>query len=266
MIIKILFLGDVVGKLARKALAQELPKMKKEYKPDLVIANAENAAHGLGISEKIYKELLSSGIDFMTLGDHAFDKEEIHRVLDTEPSHIIRPHNFPPGVHGAGETVIEIGSKKILIANLLGRVFMKMDYDCPFRAMDAILEKYKDEKLSAIIVDFHAEATSEKIALGWYLDGRVSAVLGTHTHVPTCDCEIKPKGTAYVTDVGMVGPKKSIIGRTIESTLPMFLLQKTGNYEPMEEGNCLINSVLIDIDSETAHAISIQRLDKEIVL
>lgn len=263
MIIKILFIGDIVGKLARKALAAELPKLKKEHAPDLVIANAENAAHGIGISEKIYNELRSLGIDFMTLGDHAFDKEDISKVLDASPSHIIRPYNFPKGVPGQGESVLEVGSRKILIINLLGRVFMKMNYDCPFRALDSILEKYKTTQLSGVIVDFHAEATSEKKAFGWYAAGRVSAVLGTHTHVPTCDNEILPDGTAYVTDVGMAGPAHSIIGREIKSTLPMFLLQKSSAYEPVEEGTCIINSVLVEIDPDTARAKDIVRLDKK---
>ncbi|KKQ57264.1 MAG: hypothetical protein US74_C0006G0048 [Parcubacteria group bacterium GW2011_GWA2_38_13] len=266
MSLKILFIGDIVGKLARTALTEELPKMKKKYKPDFVIANGENAAHGLGISEKIFKELLSIGIDFVTLGDHAFDKEEIAKSLDTDSSHIIRPYNFSPGVSGSGASVIEVGTKKVLIVNLLGRVFMKMNFDCPFRAIDAILEKYKNEKLSAIIIDFHAETTSEKKAFGWYVDGRVSAVFGTHTHVPTCDHWVMPKGTAYVTDAGMVGPRDSIIGRKIESTLPMFLTQKSMSYEPVEEGVCLIHSVMVEIDTETMQAKSIERLDKEIEL
>src|SRR3989344_927565 len=220
MSLKILFLGDIVGKFARKALAQELSQIKKEHKPDLIIANAENSAHGLGISKKIYDELRTYGIDFMTLGDHAFDKEEASGFLDTEKANIIRPYNFPQGVGGAGEAIVEVGSRKILVINLLGRVFMKMDYDCPFRSLDSILEKHKNEKFAAIMVDFHAEATSEKIAFGWYADGRVSAVLGTHTHVPTCDHWIMPKGTAFVSDAGMVGTQNSVIGRKIESTLP----------------------------------------------
>ena len=266
MSLKILFLGDIVGKLARKALAQELSQIKKEHKPDLIIANAENSAHGLGISKKIYDELRTYGIDFMTLGDHAFDKEEASGFLDTEKANIIRPYNFPQGVGGAGEAIVEVGSRKILVINLLGRVFMKMDYDCPFRSLDSILEKHKNEKFAAIMVDFHAEATSEKIAFGWYADGRVSAVLGTHTHVPTCDHWIMPKGTAFVSDAGMVGPQNSVIGRKIESTLPMFLYQKSMPYEPVEEGNCVINMVLVEIDPDTAQAKKIRRLDKVVSL
>src|SRR3989344_3046732 len=259
MSLKILFLGDIVGKLARKALAQELSQIKKEHKPDLIIANAENSAHGLGISKKIYDELRTYGIDFMTLGDHAFDKEEASGFLDTEKANIIRPYNFPQGVGGAGESIVEVGSRKILVINLLGRVFMKMDYDCPFRSLDSILEKHKNEKFAAIIVDMHAEATSEKVAMGWYLDGRVSAVLGTHTHVQTADEKILSGGTAYITDVGMTGPSNSVIGIRKELALEKFLTKMPKKFE-MAGGEGQFNGVVVDIDENSGRANGIKRL------
>lgn len=262
--IKILFIGDMVGKISRKAVQKIVPEIQKKYKPDLVIANVENVAHGSGITEKIFKELKEYGIQFMTLGDHAFDRQETKELLQREKGFIIRPANYPPHMPGYGEAIIEIGSKKILVINLLGRVFMKMDYDCPFRAIDEIIRKHKDEKFSAIIVDLHAEATSEKRAFGWYVDGRVSAVLGTHTHVPTCDQEILPKGTAYISDAGMVGAKNSVIGVRKEAVISTFLNQVKTLFEPVDEGICAFNSVLIEIDPETAKAKSIIRIDKEI--
>lgn len=262
MSLKILFIGDIIGRLARQALAKILPELKKEYDLDLVIANGENAAHGMGITKKTYDELIGAGIDFVTLGDHAFDKDEVNLLLADQKNPIIRPANFPPQVAGQGAKIIDVGSKKVLVVNLVGRVFMKMDYDCPFRKIDEILDQYKDQKLSAIIVDFHAEATSEKTAFGWYVDGRVSAVLGTHTHVPTADTKILPKGTAFNADVGMVGAADSVIGVNKEAAIKGFLYQTPRMLEPVEDGQAIINSVLIEVDSETKKAIAIKRVDK----
>ncbi len=264
MSIKILFIGDMVGKISRKACAALLPEIKKKYKPDLVIANAENSAHGSGLTEKIFHELKSYGVDCMTLGDHAFDRNETRELLVKESASLIRPRNYPLHTPGAGEMMIEIGSKKILIVNLLGRVFMKMDYEDPFRAIDEILAQHKNDNLSAILVDFHAEATSEKKAFGWYVDGRVSAVLGTHTHVPTCDARILPQGTAYISDVGMVGARDSVIGIDKKAVIETFLTQVKKLFEPVDNGVCEFNCVLIEIDDKTKKAVSIKRIDKEI--
>ena len=258
---KILFIGDIVGKAGRKAVAENLPKLKKSLKIDLVIANAENATHGTAPSLKSYEELKESGVNFITLGDHSFRSKENRDLLSGKKSDIIRPANLPPQLPGQGCQLIEVGTKKVLIANLLGRVFMKFDYDCPFRAMDKILEKYKNEKISAIIVDIHGEATSEKTAFGLHYDGKISAVLGTHTHVPTCDNKILPEGTAYVTDVGMVGASNSVIGAKKEPIIQMFLEQHKISFEPEEDGPCSFNSVLIEVDPKTKKAKSIKRID-----
>lgn len=264
MTLKILFIGDTVGKVARKALQKALPDIKKSIGPDVIIANGENATHGSGITLEHYNELRALGIDLITLGDHAFDRKQAANLLEKEKMHILRPANYPPDASGQGETVIECGTKKILVINLLGRVFMKMNYDCPFRTADALLKKYERKKIHATIVDFHAEASSEKNAMGWHLDGRVSAVLGTHTHIPTADAKILPQGTAYVSDTGMVGAKDSVIGVKKDAALRGFLTQIPQLLEPLEEGMCLINSVLLEINPKTQKAISIKRLDKEI--
>lgn len=264
MVFKVLFIGDIVGRLARQALAKALPDIKKEFEPDLIIANGENAAHGSGITRKIFDELISIGIDCLTLGDHTFDKNEVSQLLLEPPFRLLRPANYPPTLPGKGAQLIEVGSKKILVVNLLGRVFMKMDYDCPFRKIDEILDSYKNQPPNFVIVDLHAEVTSEKVVFGWYVDGRVSAVIGTHTHIPTADAKILPGGTAYITDVGMVGAFDSVIGVKKESVIEMFLNQTPKTLEPVEEGLCVLNSVLIQLDSQSNQAISIDRVDKEI--
>lgn len=264
MPLKILFIGDIVGKIGRRAVAKIIPEIRKEYAPDLIVANAENATHGTGLTEKNYRELKECGIDVMTLGDHAFDRNETSQLLEKEKDFLIRPANYPPGLAGKGYVIVERGTKKILIATLLGRVFMKMDYDCPFRALDAILKEQKNEKFSAIFVDFHAEATSEKRAFGWHFDGRVSAILGTHTHIPTCDGIILPRGTAYISDAGMVGARDSVIGVAPQAVISAFLTQIKSPREPVEEGMCLFNSVLVHIDPRSGKAKHIERIDKEI--
>ncbi|MBI4272379.1 TIGR00282 family metallophosphoesterase [Candidatus Uhrbacteria bacterium] len=261
---KILFIGDVMGKPGRKAVDALLPEIKKEYEPDFVIANAENLAHGKGITKQTLDELLSSGIDFCTSGNHIWAKPEGHDILAQKNSPVIRPANFPPNVPGVGIKVIPVGARNVLVINLMGRVFMKEHLDCPFRTLDAILEQYKKEKPAAIIVDFHAEATSEKNTFGLYADGRVSAVLGTHTHIPTADERVLPKGTAYITDVGMVGLKNSSIGIEYEGILKTFLDQMPGKFEIPDHGLVFFNAVLLDIDTKDCHARSIARIQRDI--
>lgn len=261
---KILFIGDIVGKIARHALIKELPGIKKKHKPDFVIANGENATHGDGISHTSFEELRGAGIDFFTLGDHTFRRGATRDLLEQESSLIIRPANYPPDVVGKGYAIRDIGSRKVLIINLLGRVFMRMDYDCPFRKFDEILEKNKKEKFAGIIVDFHAEATSEKNAFGIYADGRASAVFGTHTHVPTSDERIMPQGTAYVSDVGMVGAKNSVIGVEHEPIIKQFLEQTSHAFNPLEEGVCNIGMVMVTIDPRSERATNIKRIDTEV--
>jgi len=211
MTFKILFFGDIVGKIGRKAIKKVIGDYKKKYSPDFIIANAENLAHGTGATESTLNEMLEAGINFFTSGNHIWKKKEIISVFEEKRIPLIRPANYPEGAPGQGYQLVEVGTKKLLVVNLLGRVFMKEDMDCPFRKIDEILKKYSKENLSGIFVDFHAEVTSENVAFGFYVDGRVSAVVGTHTHIPTADNKILPQGTAYVTDVGMVGARDSVL-------------------------------------------------------
>ena len=252
---KILVVGDIVGKPGREATAQLVPRLRKRYAVDMVIANCENAAGGVGITQTTAESILESEVDVLTTGNHVWRRKEVLPYLDSDAP-IIRPLNYPPNVPGRG--YITIGD--VMVANLVGRTFMK-SYDCPFRAMDALLAGPGLPKI--VIVDMHAEATSEKVAMGWYLDGRVTAVIGTHTHVGTVDTRVLPQGTAYVTDVGMVGPMESVIGADKEVILSSFLTQMPFN-QSVGKGDTVFNSVLIDVDESTGHAISIDRIDEEI--
>jgi len=262
--LKILFFGDVVGKIGRRAIAKILPQLKKEFKPDLILANAENLAHGIGVTEKTIRELKEAGVDLFTSGDHIFDKKEAMAILEEKEPILLRPANFPPDVPGKGARLLEIGTRKILVINLIGRVFFKSQYDCPFRKADEILEEFKNENLSAIIIDFHAEATSEKNGLARYLDGKVSAVLGTHTHVGTDDFQIFPSGTAFVTDIGMVGAKDSIIGVNKKGILKTFLTQISEVHEIPEEGICAVNAVYLEINPKNRKAVKIKKIKEEV--
>ena len=249
---RILMIGDVVGRPGRRAVREFLPGLCHDYGIGLVIANGENSAGGIGITSDTAKELFDCGVDVITTGNHVWAKKEIIPYLDGELP-ILRPLNFPPGVPGRG--FLEV--KDVLIVNLIGRVFIG-EFDCPFRAMDCLLSEInKDPKI--IIVDFHAEATSEKVAMGRYLDGRVSAVLGTHTHIGTADACIFPQGTAYVTDVGMVGPVDSVIGVDAESAIRSFLTGMPHRFF-MGEGTASFDAVLVDVDEVTGKAIKIKRI------
>ena len=251
----VLMIGDIVGKPGRRAVQQLLPGLCREYRLDLVIANGENAAGGLGITLATAQELFSSGVDVITTGNHVWAKKEIIPYLDSDLP-IIRPLNFPPNVSGRGFLSI----KNAIVVNLMGRVFMGQS-DCPFRAMDSLLAEIKYDP-KAIIVDFHAEATSEKVAMGRYLDGRVSALFGTHTHVGTIDASILPEGTAYVTDVGMVGPADSVIGDDVESVLHSFLTRMP-HHLSVGKGKAIFNAVLVEVDESSGMAVNIQRIDLE---
>ena len=253
---RVLLIGDIVGKPGRRVVDVLVPTLRDEYGIDLVIANGENAAGGFGITPATAQEIFSSGVDVITTGDHVWDKNEAISYLDAEPK-VLRPLNFPPGVPGGGHYTY----KNVQIVNLMGRVFMRNDLDCPFRAMDTLLEN--SPRSLVTIVDFHAEATSEKQALGWYLDGRVSAVVGTHTHVATADHRILPSGTAYVSDLGMAGPYNSVIGDDPEDVLFRFLRQMPKRLN-VADGPVRLNSVLIEIDDSSGLATSIQRLDRVI--
>ncbi|MBM4445872.1 MAG: TIGR00282 family metallophosphoesterase [Chloroflexi bacterium] len=249
---RILMIGDVVGRPGRRAVQQFLPGLCHDYDLSLVIANGENCAGGIGITPDTARELIDCGVNVITTGNHVWAKKEIIPYLDSELP-ILRPLNFPPGAPGHG--VLEV--KGVSIVNLIGRVFIGA-FDCPFRAIDCLLSEIKAVS-KVIIVDFHAEATSEKVAMGRYLDGRVSAVLGTHTHIGTIDAYILPKGTAYVTDVGMVGPADSVIGVDAESVIRSFLAGMPHRFF-MGEGPVSFDAVLVEVEEATGKAISIQRI------
>jgi hypothetical protein len=250
----ILAIGDIVGRPGRRAVSQLLPGLRQQYGLDLVIANGENAAGGIGLTLSTARELLDSGVDVLTSGNHIWAQKEIIPYLDGEMP-ILRPLNYPPGVPGKGH--IAIGQAAVV--NLMGRTFIG-DFDCPFRAMDQLLAELEQR---VIIVDFHAEATSEKVAMGRYLDGRVSAVLGTHTHVGTIDAQILPQGTAYVTDIGMTGPLDSVIGDDAEAVIQRFL---TGmpHHLSVGKGKPVLTAIMVKIDDESGLATSIDRIYQEV--
>lgn len=257
----ILFIGDIVGSPGRETVKRLLSELKKEYSLDFVLANAENAAGGSGITPGVAEELLGLGIDALTSGDHIWKKREILQIIDEE-KRILRPLNFPQGAPGRGFGVFKTKTGfDVGVINVQGRVFMEA-LECPFRLSKEAGEVLsKDTKI--IIVDIHAEATSEKVALGWYLDGKVSSVLGTHTHIQTADERILPNGTAYITDVGMTGPLDSVIGRRIEDVLARFITSVPTRFEVAKENVCL-QGVVVDIDEQTGKANSIVRIQRKI--
>jgi metallophosphoesterase (TIGR00282 family) len=273
---KLLFFGDIVGRIGRQAMIKILPELKKEFEPDLVLANAENIAHGKGVTVDTLKELMNAGVNYFTSGNHFWSKkEEVDEVIKQNLP-IIRPANYPETSSGVGYITADLRGRdadkrgKLLLINLVGRVFTKVeDYQvsCPFKKADEILAKFPEIKIK--IVDFHAEATSEKIALGFYLDGRVSLVVGTHTHVQTADEQILPSGTAYISDLGMVGAKDSVIGVEKQRIINHFLLDEL--YEPVEieipkKGIAIVNGVFVEIDEKTGKAKKIERIKKETII
>jgi hypothetical protein len=258
---KILFIGDIVGTPGREAVKKLLPKLKEEYQLDFVVANAENAAGGSGITSKVAQDLFSGGVDVLTSGDHIWKKREIFELINQE-ERILRPVNFPEGAPGKGFAIFKTkGGKKIGVINVNGRVFMEA-LESPFKTALKAQEVLSSET-KIIIVDIHAEATSEKVALGWYLDGKVSAILGTHTHVQTADEKILPQGSAYITDVGMTGPLRSVIGRRIEDVLERFLTALPVKFEVAEE-DVQLQGAVVDIDERSGKATSITRIQRGI--
>ena len=252
---RILVIGDIIGKSGRIAVRKVLPRLRAQHKINMVIANGENSAGGLGMTPTTADELFDTGIDVITSGNHIWHHKEILPYLNGDKP-ILRPLNYPPGVPGRG--FLEYNGVKIV--NLIGRTFIG-NFDCPFRAMDQLLADTR-HKTAITIIDFHAEATSEKMALGQYLDGKVTAVLGTHTHVGTIDTRVLTKGTAYVTDIGMVGPIDSIIGDDKESVLDRFLTLMPHRIS-VGKGRTAFNSVLITADEESGKALYIERIDVE---
>ena len=258
---KILCIGDVVGRPGREAIAKLLPEIKKEYNIELTIVNAENAAGGAGITPRIVEELLGYGCDVLTSGDHIWDKRELIEVIDQETS-LLRPANLVQGIPGEGYCVVSLsGNIKAGVINLQGRVFMS-SIECPFKTAARVVDKIQSQA-SIIIVDMHAEATSEKIALGHFLNGRVSAVVGTHTHVQTADETILSQGTAYITDLGMTGPCDSVIGQSKEKIIQRFLTGMPVRFE-VATSDVQLQGVVIDIDSKTGKANSITRLKRRV--
>jgi metallophosphoesterase (TIGR00282 family) len=255
---RILFVADVFGRPGRAAVSALLPGLRSELEPDLVIVNGENSAGGFGITAATARELRSAGADVITTGNHVWDQKQF---LDEIPrlDRVLRPYNYPPGAPGVGALLVEAGGEQVLVLNLQGRIFLP-DLDDPFRAADEVLAAHPQARI--VFVDMHAEATSEKTAMGWHLDGRASAVVGTHTHIPTADARVLPGGTAYVTDVGMVGPRDSVIGVQKEAALRRFLTGMPHRFETAT-GVVTFNSVLVTISRLTGRATSIQRIDRE---
>ncbi len=253
----ILTIGDVIGSPGRRAIKALLPGIKEQHRVELTIANGENIAGGLGMTSATADELLGAGVDILTSGNHIWAQKEIIPYLDSEMP-ILRPLNYPPGVPGRGYTMF---GNQALVINLIGRTFIG-NFDCPFRAMDKLLDEL-EPRPKVIIIDFHAEATSEKMALGRYLDGRVSAVLGSHTHVGTIDAQLLPGGTAYVTDIGMTGPIDSVIGDDTEAVVQRFLTIISHRLA-VAKGNVMFNGILVEVDDDSGRATSIQRICKEL--
>jgi 2',3'-cyclic-nucleotide 2'-phosphodiesterase len=255
---RVLILGDIVGRPARRAVTELLPDLVKDEEIDLTVANAENAAGGMGVDVKSARELLSAGVQVLTSGNHIWKKKEIYSYLE-EHFHLLRPANFPAGAPGRGwyEWQNQNGLAALII-NVQGRVFMPNHVDDPFRSVDAILKEHGRHS-PVVIVDVHAEATSEKNAMGWYLDGRASAVYGTHTHIQTADERILPQGTAYITDVGMCGPFDSIIGMEKETVINGFLSQLPRRFEVAQDG-VVLQGVIVDVDQSNGKARNIRRL------
>lgn len=254
--IKVLFIGDIVGNTGRKALKETLPHLKSKYNPDIIIANGENAASGRGITAKIAKEFFELGIHGLTMGNHTWDNKEIFDFIDDE-ARMVRPANYPPGTPGQGHTVIKANGKELALVNLMGRTFLPPLED-PFRMADEIVGGLS-KKTKCILVDFHAEATSEKIAMGWHLDGRVSLVVGTHTHVQSNDDTILPQGTAYLTDAGMVGSREGILGMERTAVLRKFTTQLPVRFQVCE-GKWQFHGCFVELDESTGRAKSIQKI------
>ncbi|WP_335872868.1 TIGR00282 family metallophosphoesterase [Bacillus sp. 2205SS5-2] len=254
---QLLFIGDVVGSPGREMIETYLPKLKEKYRPHFTIVNGENAAGGRGITDKIYRKFLESGANVVTLGNHAWDNREIYDFIDGAKS-LVRPANFPYGAPGQGLVFQKFNALEIAVINLQARTFMPA-LDCPFQVADELIEEAQ-KRTNIIFVDFHGEATSEKQAMGWYLDGRVTAVIGTHTHVQTADERILPSGTAYLSDVGMTGPYDGILGMEREAVIGRFLSSLPTRFEVPKEGRTQLSACLIDINEKTGNAKKIQRI------
>jgi len=259
--LNLLFIGDVVGRPGREAVKASLADLVRQHQVDFTIANGENAAGGMGITSSVADELFQAGVDVLTTGNHVWRQRDAVAFIESD-HRVLRPANYPPGTPGrGGEVFVTAHSGSIGVVNVQGRTFMH-PVDCPFRAADSEIDHIRG-RTNVIILDVHAEATSEKLAMGWYLDGRVSAVIGTHTHVQTADERVLPKGTAYITDVGMAGPRDSILGVKVEPVIRRFLTGMPAKFE-LETGALMLNGVVVEISTETGTALSIERVAMEV--
>ena len=257
MNLKILAIGDIVGENGVKKLKETLPKIMKDEKINFCIVNGENAAGGMGITTKIFNDMISLNIDAITMGNHTWGKKDIFTFIDNPK--LLRPANYSKGVVGKGYGIYECTGKKIAVINLIGRTDMNVLSENPFLVVDDIINKIKGS-VDIIIVDFHAEATAEKIAMGYFLDGKVTAMYGTHTHVQTADEKILNKGTAYITDIGMTGPKTSVIGMDVDASIKRFVTSLPERYK-LAEGECMLNGCIFEINDETCKAEKIVRIN-----
>lgn len=253
----ILILGDIVGEVSVKKVKEILPNLIKANDIDFVIVNGENSAGGMGITAKIYKDLILSGVNVITMGNHTWGKKDIFNIIDNK--NLLRPANYPEGVVGNGYGIYDCLNKKIAVINLIGRASMNVLSENPFIVADNIVKEIKD-KVDVIIVDFHAEATAEKIAMGYYLDGKVTCVFGTHTHVATADETILEKGTAYITDIGMTGPKKSVIGMEVDASIKRFVTTLPERYRVSEDKEIICNGCILKLNSESCRVEKISRI------
>jgi metallophosphoesterase (TIGR00282 family) len=253
---RVIFLGDIVGEPGREALRKLVPEVKARFQPDFIVVNGENSAGGNGITPRLAIDLMRSGADVITTGDHVWDQKEIVAYFPTEPR-LIRPFNWPEGTPGAGYVVVQGNGMKLGVINAQGRTFIKPELDNPFTLIGPLVDKVREET-PCILVDFHAETTSEKIAFGRHLDGRVSAVVGTHTHVPTADECVLPHGTAYITDVGMCGPYDSVIGRKVEGVLQRYITMMPQKWH-LSTRDVRLSGVFVEIETATGRAQRIER-------
>jgi len=258
--LRCMVIGDIIGKPGRQAMAHHLADLRNELDLDLVIANGENVAAGAGLTPNLAEELFSHGIDVITSGNHIWDKREVYEYLDTDRP-VLRPLNYPDTAPGRGWLVHRLADgDEVAVVNVMGRVFMNQ-LDSPFEAMDRLLDEAADPLPPIRIVDFHCEITSEKNAMGWFLDGRVSAVVGSHTHVPTADARLLPLGTAYISDIGMTGPRDSVIGFSLETVLPRFLTHLPTRFQ-VADGPVSFNAVVLTVERATGRALAIDQVQR----
>ncbi|NQU99240.1 MAG: YmdB family metallophosphoesterase [Parcubacteria group bacterium] len=260
---KIVFFGDIVGRPGRSALRKVIPEIKEKYNPDVIICNGENLAHGKGITEKTVRSIIDAGVDVITSGNHIFKKEGVE-ILEQGKLPVIRPANYPPDVPGNGFMTLNIGTEKLLVINVIGQAFFGEDFDSPFRKLDEILDSKEASSANAIFVDAHTEVTSEIKGLGYYLDGRVTACIGTHTHIPTADSRILKKDTAYLSDAGMVGIKDSVLGVGKEEVLAKFLTQMPAKFQIEDHGVCEVSGVYIESKEGSIKAKKIESIYEEV--